>query len=129
MGNFLLTYGIAIVVFFAIDLIWLAKIAKGLYKKEIGSLLLAKPKWGAAIAFYLLYLVGIVVFGVLPATSALNALGLGALFGLIAYATYDLTNLATLKGFSLKITIIDLIWGSFVSGTTALVTYLITSLF
>ena len=128
MLDFLLTYAIAVVVFFAIDIIWLAKLAKNLYQKEIGSLLLAKPKWGAAIVFYLLYLIGIVVFGVLPATSALHALGLGALFGLIAYATYDLTNLATLKGFSLKITIIDLIWGAFVSGSTAIITYLIVSL-
>lgn len=128
MSHFLITYLIAIIVFFAIDILWLAKIAQKLYQKEIGSLLLKKPKWSAAIVFYLLYLIGIVVFGILPATSALEAWGLGALFGLIAYATYDLTNLATLKGFSLKITIIDLIWGTFITSTTSVLAYLIVSL-
>ena len=129
MIPFLTAYGVAFVVFFAIDLVWLGKIAKTLYRKEIGSLLLERPNWTAGILFYLIYLVGIVVFAILPANSWLESLGYGVLFGFIAYATYDLTNLATMKNWSIKITIIDLVWGSFISGMTAMISFLLLSIF
>ena len=85
----------------------------------------------AALLFYIIYLIGVIVFVVNPALvggSSLSALAYGALFGLVAYSTYDLTNLATLKGFKTKIVIIDLIWGSFLTATTSVVTYLVVNL-
>lgn len=110
-----------------IDAVWLGVIANKLYKNELGSLLLEKPNMVAAILFYVIFVVGIVVFAVLPAVTAGDwkvALGLGALLGLVTYATYDLTNLATLKGFPVKIVIIDLLWGTVLTATVATLTYL-----
>src|SRR6056297_68359 len=95
------TYLLTVPVFFLIDMLWLGVIAKNLYRDKLGSLLADSPNWGAAIIFYLIFIYGIIHFAVLPGidkdslrTVAIN----GALFGAIAYATYDLTNLATLKG-------------------------------
>lgn len=105
----------------AIDFLWLGFVAKKLYYSELGPLLLKKPKMVAALLFYAIYVVGTVVFVVSPALDAgswLYAAGMGALFGLVCYATYDLTNLSTLKGFSIKVTVIDLLWGA---GLTAVV--------
>jgi len=104
-----------------LDFIWLGVIAKQLYYGEMGKLLLEKPNMPAALLFYVIYVIGVVVFVVTPALekgSWPQAVGFGALFGLVAYATYDLTALATLKGFSLKVAIIDLLWGA---GLTAVV--------
>jgi uncharacterized membrane protein len=128
MIPFITAYGVAFVVFFTIDLVWLGKISKKLYRKEIGSLLLERPNWGAGILFYFIYLIGIVVFAILPANSWFESLGYGAFFGFIAYATYDMTNLATMKNWSSKITVIDLGWGSFISGVTAMLSFLILSI-
>lgn len=101
---------------------------KDLYQKEIGSLLKPDVNWAAAIIFYLLFILGLVVFVIEPGVSA-NSLGktmlLGAFFGLVTYATYDLTNLATMKDFTLKITLIDLTWGTTLGFLTATLTYLI----
>ncbi len=91
-----------------IDAVWLTVVANKFYKSQIGSLLLDKPNFAAAILFYLIYVVGIVVFALSPAledNSWKMALGLGALFGFVAYATYDLTNLSTLKGFPVKVVV------------------------
>jgi uncharacterized membrane protein len=125
----LLSYLLTTVVFFAIDLVWLGLIAKNLYRKYLGEMLSEKVNWGAALIFYLLFIVGIFLFVIIPAIekqSAIRALVLGAIFGLITYATYDLTNYATLKGFPLNVVIIDLIWGTFLTATVSLAGYYIT---
>ena len=101
--------------FFAVDMVWLGLVARGFYSKHIGFLLSPSPKWAAAILFYLLFVVGLLVFAILPglqAGSLVRALLLGALFGLLTYATYDLTNLATVKDWPLIVTIVDMIWGT-----------------
>lgn len=113
-----------------IDWIWLGYVAKRLYEAEIGKLLLDKPLMGPAVLFYALYVVGIVMFAVNPAIEKQSwqyALGMGSLFGFIAYATYDLTNLATLKGWSTKIVVIDMLWGAVLTGAVAVVTYLVVT--
>jgi uncharacterized membrane protein len=118
---FLKQYIIALVVFTVIDLVWLLVISKKLYKDKIGHLMADKVNMPAAIIFYLLFIAALVFFVISPATSkasVLYALGAGAFFGLVAYGTYDLTNLATLRGWPVSLTIIDLVWGSFVSGAT-----------
>ena len=125
---FLLAFVIVGVVFATIDAVWL-KMMRMVYECEFGTLLRKRPNMAAAVIFYILYIIGVVVFAVLPAlaTTMLWQAGMmGALFGLIAYATYDLTNLATLKQWSVKITIIDMLWGAFLTGTSALVaTYIL----
>lgn len=124
--TFLKLYLVSFVVFFAIDLIWLGIIAKDLYGEQIGFLMADKIRWGAALSFYALYIAGIVFFAVLPTFNSGNwtlPLLYGAFFGLICYATYDLTNLATLKGWPMKIVVYDLLWGSFISGATSLITF------
>jgi uncharacterized membrane protein len=118
-------YGIAIPVFFAIDMVWIVVVARGFYKRQLGPLLADDVNWAAAVAFYLLFIVGIVVFAIDPAENAWQALGLGALFGLIAYATYDLTNLATTRDWPATLTAVDLAWGTFLSGTVSTLTYLV----
>lgn len=119
-------YLIALVSFVVVDGIWLAFIAKDLYQKEIGYLLSENPNWLAAVIFYLLFLVGLVYFVINPAIdkeSIKTLLISAALFGLITYATYDLTNLATVKDWPLKITVIDLIWGTSLSTIVSYITY------
>lgn len=121
-------YAIAFVVFFVVDLIWLGLVAKDLYQKEIGSLLKPDVNWAAAIIFYLLFILGLVIFVINPAVesgSLAKAMMLGAFFGLVTYATYDLTNLATMRDFTLKITLIDLTWGTTLGFLTSTLTYLI----
>lgn len=124
--NFLKLYLVSIPIFFAIDLFWLGVIGKTLYKEQIGHLMAHEIRWGAAVFFYLIYLFGLVFFAIWPAFKESNwsqALVYGALFGLICYSTYDLTNLATLKGWPIKIVCYDLIWGAFLSGIVSLITF------
>ena len=125
---YLKLYLLTIPVFFAIDLVWLGVIAKGLYQKNLGHLLSPAINWPAAITFYLIYIVGILLFAVKPAladqTLAKAAIW-GALFGFFTYATYDLTNLATLKDWPLKIVVIDVIWGTLLCTLVASASYLI----
>lgn len=128
MGYYLKLYGVALITFCVIDALWLGLIARKFYQDQLGFLLSPHPNWYAAIAFYALFIVGILVFVVLPglrADSLKTTLTLAALFGLITYATYDLTNLATVKDWPVLITAIDLVWGSFVSGITALLSFLV----
>jgi uncharacterized membrane protein len=109
-----------------LDFLWLGYIAKSLYAAEIGKIMLPKPNWAAAIAFYLVYLIGVMVFVINPSIekNSLNyALVYGALFGLVAYATYDLTNLATIKGFSLKVALIDMVWGMVITAAVSSITF------
>jgi uncharacterized membrane protein len=115
-------YVVTLIVFLIIDAIWLGFVARGLYARELGELLRKPPNFVAAGAFYLLYAAGVVFFAVMPGLregSVMTALVLGAGLGLIAYGTYDLTNLAVTNGFPLKIAIIDLIWGTALTGATA----------
>jgi uncharacterized membrane protein len=118
----LIAYALSLFVLLVLDLFWLLGPGRPLYISEIGGLLRSQPQLGASIAFYLLYAAGLTYFGVMPglkSSSAVLALGQGALFGLMAYATYDLTNLAVLNGFTLRIALIDLAWGTVLSGVTA----------
>lgn len=130
--SWIAAYIAAAVSFLALDALWLGVVARSLYQREFGTMLLDKPNMGAAAAFYALYLVGVVVFAVKPALEAgswSRALLQGALFGLIAYATYDLTNLATLKGFPIRVVAPDLAWGAFVTAAAALAGYAAASRF
>ncbi|NMA96634.1 MAG: DUF2177 family protein [Phyllobacteriaceae bacterium] len=126
LGTMLAAYAGSAVVFFALDFVWLAIVAIGFYRSEIGALLLEKPNMFAAGAFYLFYVAGIVGFAVLPALSAQSwvwALLAGGALGLLAYGTYDMTNLATLKGWSAKVSVVDLIWGGALSSAAAVAGY------
>lgn len=119
-------YLIALPVFFAIDLLWLGVIAKNFYNQQIGHLMKPQVNWIAAILFYLIFLAGMVIFVIAPAYikgSWSYALGFGIMFGFITYATYDLTNLATLKGWPIKVVIVDLIWGMVLSGSVSIITW------
>ncbi len=115
----IISYLLTAVVFFSVDMAWLGFIAKGLYKKYLGGFLSDKVNWPAAIIFYLLFIIGIFYFAILPAVeknSLAKAIISGALFGFFTYATYDLTNLATLKDWPLPIVFIDIIWGAVLTG-------------
>ncbi len=121
--KYLPLYLLIIPVFFAIDLVWLGVVAADLYENQIGFLLADKINWAAAVIFYLLYIAGIIYFAIAPgiAKKSLSYCMISAaLFGFLAYATYDLTNLATVDGWPIKITIIDLIWGTTLTSLTAL---------
>jgi len=118
-----ISYFLTTVVFLIIDLTWLGFIAKDLYKKYLGHYLTDNVNWVAAIIFYLLFIIGISIFAIYPAVnknSSLNAVILGFLFGFFTYATYDLTNLATLKDWPITIVIIDILWGSFLTASVSL---------
>ena len=111
----ILSYLLTAVVFFAIDMVWLGVIAKDLYRKYLGGFLSDTVNWKAAIIFYMIFIVGIFIFAIMPAIEKNNlgkAILLGALFGFFTYATYDLTNLATLKNWPLTIVFIDMAWGA-----------------
>jgi len=123
-------YLIALPTFFIIDMIWLGLVAKRFYQEQIGFLMKSNINWGAALAFYFLFILGLVVFVVRPAidsSSWLKLIVLGALFGLITYATYDLTNLATLKDWPLLVTVVDLIWGMVLATSVSAITYFIAT--
>jgi uncharacterized membrane protein len=124
-------YFIALFVFFAIDLIWLTLIARTFYQKHIGYIMSPSPNWYAAIIFYLLFILGLVVFVLVPgleAGSLKMTLIRAALFGLVTYATYDLTNLATIKDWPLIVTIVDIVWGISLSLLVSLPTFFISRL-
>lgn len=129
---YVIAYISTAVVFFALDYLWLTRIAIGFYREQIGNLMLASPNFAAAGVFYLFYVVGVVYFAVMPAVSAgsaVTALVNGALLGLLAYGTYDMTNLATLKGWSLQMSLVDMAWGAFLTATAAAAGYLAFSRF
>lgn len=128
MIGFLGAYAIATVILFVLDFIWLGTIAKDFYRNQLGDMMLVDIKMGIAAAFYLTYTIGIILFAVKPAIksqSLVLALGYGALFGFLAYGTYDFTNMATLKDWPVKMSIVDIIWGTSVSAFTATMTYMI----
>lgn len=124
-------YLVSLTVFFAIDILWLGFVAKNLYRTQIGHLMADKTNWPAAIVFYSIFIGGLVLFAVNPALeleSWFHALKMGAIFGFMCYATYDMTNLATLKDWPLKITIIDIIWGTVLNSLTATISFYIVRL-
>lgn len=124
--TYALAYAATALTFLLLDLIWLGLVAKPLYQQEIGPLLLETFNVAAAVGFYLVFIAGVVIFAVAPALhggSWKSALLYGALFGFFAYSTYDMTNLATLKGWSQTLTAVDITWGTFVTGTAALAGY------
>jgi uncharacterized membrane protein len=121
-------YAIALTIFCAMDFIWLGFIAKDFYRAQIGFLMNSEINWAAAVAFYLLFVVGLVLFVIAPAlekSSWIHSLVFGALFGLITYATYDLSNLATLKDWPILVTIVDLAWGATLAASVSTATYFI----
>jgi len=127
---FIKLFFIALPVFFVIDMIWLVFVAKKFYQQQIGFLMKPDINWIAAIIFYLLFIGGLVIFVISPAVkiqSWVHAMIYGALFGLITYATYDLTNLATIKDWPLLVTVVDLIWGTVLAASISLITYFIAS--
>jgi uncharacterized membrane protein len=119
---------IALPIFFVIDMAWLILVAKKFYQQQIGFLMKPDINWFAAIIFYLLFIAGLVIFAISPAVekhSWVHAILFGALFGLITYATYDLTNLATMKDWPLLVTVVDLIWGTVLAASISSITYFI----
>jgi uncharacterized membrane protein len=129
MTKYIFAYVATLASFVLIDLVWLMWVARSTYVAEMGTLLRKEPQLPAAIAFYLLYAAGLVFFAVVPGLksgSVLQALFLGAALGLVAYGTYDLTNLSVVEGFNLRIALIDLLWGTFLSGIAAALVVAVT---
>jgi len=119
----LISYVLTFIVFLGVDMLWLGLIARKLYRKYLGSFLSDEVNWAAAFIFYLLFVVGISIFAIYPSVnkdSVSGAILLGALFGFFTYATYDMTNLATLKGWPLPIVFIDIAWGALLSAIVSL---------
>jgi uncharacterized membrane protein len=117
-----IAYGVCVLVMGGLDFLWLRTTSGPIYHRALGAMMAENPNMTAAVAFYLLYIVGILIFAVRPALEDYDwrtAAVYGALFGFFAYATYDMTNLATLKVWSLKVSLIDMAWGTFLTGTAA----------
>ncbi len=127
MTYYIKLYFATFLVFFAVDMLWLGVISRTFYKKQLGFLMAPEVNWYAALIFYFLFILGILVFVVLPGLKENDLpvmLVKAALFGLITYATYDLTNLATVKDWPLVITIVDLIWGMVLTTIVSLAGFL-----
>jgi uncharacterized membrane protein len=124
-----IAYATTLVVFALVDFVWLGFVAKDLYRNGIGHLMAETPNWTAAVLFYLAFVAGLVYFAVLPGLDAgawQRAARDGALFGFFCYATYDLTNYATLRNWPLTMVVADLAWGAFVSTVAATVAFFVT---
>jgi uncharacterized membrane protein len=130
LKNTVLLYLVTLAIFFLIDMVWLGLVAKNFYRQQLGAMLSPNVGWAAAILFYLLFIAGLQLFVIAPALApssgtftaqggALQALWQGAFFGLVAYATYDLTNLATLNNWPLLVTVVDLAWGAVLGGAVS----------
>jgi uncharacterized membrane protein len=127
MTRYLKLYLVSLAAFFAIDMLWLGLAARPFYQQYLGFLMAPSPNWFVAIMFYLLFVAGILVFVVLPglgADSLKTTLLRAALFGLIAYATYDLTNLATLKDWPALLSIVDMLWGTVLSVLVSYISFM-----
>ena len=115
-------YGIALVIFLALDALWLGVVARGFYMSRMGDLMADQPRWGIALMFYVIYVVGLVYFAIVAGMDELSwqtAAFNGALFGFFCYLTYDATNLAVLKGYDPVLAVVDVIWGTVLSATAA----------
>ena len=130
MPSWITQYVVAVLVFCLVDLLWLTVVAGDLYDEQIGHLLADEPRVGAAVAFYALFVAGLVFFVIHPAVSdgSWRRAGLaGGFFGLVTYAAWDLTNLAVLEGFPVALVAIDLAWGTLLAATVSLATYAIVT--
>lgn len=121
MKTHLVAHAVTLAAFLALDAIWLSRMTGALYRPTMGDMLLDGFRLAPALVFYAVYTIGLVHFGVKPglAGGALATLGNAALFGLVAYATYDLTNQATLRNWSTTLTVADMAWGAFASAVAA----------
>jgi uncharacterized membrane protein len=113
------TYFLTLIPFVVLDALWLGLVAPKFYKKHIGFIMARNPNWTAAVIFYLIFIAGIVFFVTYHETSVQQAALRGAMFGLVCYAAYDLTNLATLEGWPITVTVVDMFWGTFLCAITA----------
>ena len=132
MTHWILLWIVAAVLFLAIDMVWLLWVGRSIYVTEIGDILRQPPNMAAAGAFYILYMTGLMIMVIWPAFQAQSvsqALMYGALLGLIAYGTYDLTNLAVIKGFTTRIALIDMAWGTVLTGAVSALTVLVGTRF
>jgi uncharacterized membrane protein len=128
MAYYLKVYLLTFAGFLAMDMVWLVVVARGFYRERLGFLLSDQPNWWAAISFYLLFVVGLLVFVIVPAVEAgslRKALLLGAFFGLVTYATYDLTNHATVKNWPWMVTLVDMTWGTVLATAVSCLGYLV----
>lgn len=126
MAFYIKLYLATLIAFFAIDMLWLGLVARSFYQKHLGFLLSPSTNWTAAVIFYLLFILGILVFVVLPGLeddSLKTTLIRAALYGLITYATYDLTNLATVKNWPVLLTVVDMAWGTVLSVAVSTVSF------
>jgi len=128
----MMKYGVAyltsLVTFFSIDMVWLGTMAKRFYRPTLGDILLPGVNMAPAIVFYILFPIGLVFFAVAPALRAgsiSTALIYGAMFGFFTYATYDLTNQATVRNWTTQLTVVDAAWGSVLAAATAAISYLV----
>jgi uncharacterized membrane protein len=128
MMKFIYLYLLTLPVFFGIDMIWLGFVAKDFYRKNLGHLLRPDINWAAALVFYLLYIGGILIFAIIPALEKISlrhAVVMGGLFGFFAYATYDLTNLATMKDWPVNVVFVDILWGMALTAIVATASFFI----
>lgn len=128
---YLKLYGVTVPIFFAIDILWLGVIARKFYRSNLGHILSDDVNWKAAVIFYLIYIGGIIFFAVRPAlanNSWCQAAFYGGLFGFFTYATYDLTNMATIRDWPLKIAVVDIIWGTLLCALVAFLSFMISKL-
>ncbi len=129
--QYALVYSVSVPIFFAIDMVWLGFVASSFYKNQLGHLL-GPVNWPVAISFYLIFLVGLLIFAIAPALAGrglMHALLFGALFGFFTYATYDLTNWSTLRDWPWQVALVDMLWGTVLSASVAGLTYLAASKF
>lgn len=127
MMRILKLYLVTLAAFLAIDMLWLGLVAREFYQQQLGYLMAPSPNWFAAILFYLLFVAGLLVFVVMPglaASSLKTTVIRAAFFGLIAYATYDLTNLATLKDWPALLSIVDMLWGTVLSVLVSIISFI-----
>ncbi len=126
MVFYLKLYLLTVPIFFIIDLLWLGVVARDFYQRNLASILSPDVNWVAAVAFYLIYIVGILFFAVVPAIerdSLFKAIVWGGLFGFFTYATYDLTNMALIKGWPFKVAVVDILWGMVLCGSVAALSF------
>lgn len=129
MVNYVYAFLVSIATMTVLDAGWLGFVAPAFYKKRLGFILSDKPNWAAAIAFYLIYILGVTLFVVYPSwrnmDSSLKIILQGALFGFVAYATYDLTNQSTLKNWPVTVTLVDMLWGTVLTASVSIVAVLV----
>ncbi len=120
--QYIIAYVAAAILFGILDALWLGRMVPAVYRPEIGELLMRGVRWGPALTFYFLYILGMIIFAIHPALSSgkwMTALVMGALFGFFCYMTWNLTNHSVMRIWSTKISIIDTLWGTFATGTAA----------